>query len=144
AMFAVEVQDAQGRYCPLAENQVAFHVSGRARLIGTGNGDPTNHESDGGSARKAFNGLCMALVQSTKDAGEIAVEATPPGLTPAPRIAITSKTVKLRLQVAEWEPENPAGPGITGRWRPESAPAAPGAGSFGGAGGVYTFRQNGN
>ena len=28
AMFAVEVQDAQGRYVPIADNQVAFRVSG--------------------------------------------------------------------------------------------------------------------
>jgi len=29
AMFAVEVQDAQGRVAPLADNQVAFKVRGR-------------------------------------------------------------------------------------------------------------------
>ena len=57
----------------------------RARSIGVGNGDPTSHESDKGSSRKAFNGLCMALVQSTKTAGNITVEASSPGLTPGQR-----------------------------------------------------------
>src|ERR1019366_6573329 len=105
AMFAVEVQDAQGRYHPLADNQVTFHVSGQARLIGTGNGDPTNHESDRGSVRKAFNGLCMALVQSTKYAGEITVEATSTGLRDAMPVSVSSKGVQLRPQLAAWEHE---------------------------------------
>ena len=38
--------------------------SGPAAVIGTGNGDPTNHEPDPGSSRKAFAGLCMAIIQS--------------------------------------------------------------------------------
>ena len=143
AMFAVEVQDAQGRYHPLADNQVTFHVSGQARLIGTGNGDPTNHESDRGSVRKAFNGLCMALVQSTKYAGEITVEATSTGLKAATPVTISSKGVQLRPQLAAWEHEIPMGPGISGMWRPEPVAATAGRGGFGG-GGVYTFRQNGN
>ena len=75
AMFAVEVQDAQGRAVPIADNQVSFRVSGQGKVIGVGNGDPTSHESDKASSRKAFSGLCMALVQSTKTAGNITVEA---------------------------------------------------------------------
>ena len=51
-----------------------------AVVIGVGNGDPSSHELDNASKRKAFNGLCMALVQSTAQAGAIAVEASSPGL----------------------------------------------------------------
>jgi beta-galactosidase len=145
-MFAVEVQDAQGRSAPIADNQVNFHVSGQGKVIGVGNGDPTSHESDQGSSRKAFCGLCMALVQSTKTAGNITVEASSPGLTPA-SVTISSRAVKLRPQVAVWDREVPAGEGITGLWRPApaSAPAGPGGGGFGGgAGQVFTFRQSGN
>ena len=69
AMFAVEVQDAQGRVVPITDNEVTFRVSGEGRLIGVGNGDPTDHESDKGTSRKAFSGLCMAVVQSTKAPG---------------------------------------------------------------------------
>jgi beta-galactosidase len=145
AMFAVEVQDAQGRSVPVADNQIDFRLSGRGKILGVGNGDPTSHESDKGSSRKAFSGLSMAIVQSTKEAGTITVEATSPGLTPA-TLAISSTAVQLRPQVAVWEREVPAGPGITGLWRPEPAAAAAGrgGGGFGGAaGGVFTFRQNG-
>ena len=131
---------------PIADNQVNFRVSGQGKVIGVGNGDPTSHESDKGSSRKAFSGLCMALVQSTKAAGDITVEASSPGLTPA-SVTISSKAVKLRPQVAVWEREVPAGPGITGLWRPApvAAAAGRGGGGFGGGSGqVFTFRQNGN
>ena len=90
AICAVEVQDAQGRVVPITSNEVSFNVSGPGNVIGTGNGDPTNQESDIGSTRKAFSGLCMAIVQSTKSAGSIRVEATSPGLTGA-TATITTK-----------------------------------------------------
>jgi len=147
AMFAVEVQDAQGRAVPIADNEVVFRIAGQGRLIGVGNGDPTCHESDKGSSRKAFSGLCMAVVQSSKTAGNITVDATSPGLSPA-SATISAKAVKLRPQVAVGEREIPTGTGITGRWRQEPVVAAAGrgGGGFGGgaAGGVYTFRQNGS
>jgi beta-galactosidase len=144
AIFAVEVQDAQGRYMPLADNQVSFRVSGQGDVAGVGNGDPASHESDKGSSRKAFCGLCMAVVQSRKAAGEITVEASSPGLTPA-SVTISANAVKLRPQVAVWEREVPAGEGITGLWRTAPATAAGPGGGFGGGGGqVFTFRQNGN
>ena len=131
--IAVEVRDAQGRYAPLADNPVAFQVAGPARLIGVGNGDPTSHESDKGSSRKAFCGLCAAIVQSTKSAGEITVTATSPGLAPA-SVRIPSKAAGLRPQVAAWEREAPSGEGVTGLWRPAS----------GGGAQIFTLRQNGS
>ncbi len=83
AMFAVEVQDAQGRVLPITDNVVKFRIAGAGNLIGVGNGDPTDHESDRGTVRKAFSGYCMALVQSAKTPGSITVEAESPGLTAA-------------------------------------------------------------
>jgi beta-galactosidase len=144
AMFAVEVQDAQGRTVPTTENQVNFRVTGGGKILGVGNGDPTCHESDLGSSRKAFSGLCMALVQSTKQAGNITVEASSPGLTPA-TVTIPSPAVKLRPQVAVWTREIPEGPGVTGLWRPQvTAPAGRGGFGFFAPAGIFTFRQNGN
>ena len=144
AMFAVEVHDAQGRVVPVADNEVSFRVSGEGRLIGVGNGDPTNHESDKDSSRRAFSGLCMAIVQSAKSAGSITVEATSPGLSPA-SATITSKAVKLRPQAGVWEREAPVGSGITGLWRPLPAAAGTPQAIFGGgAGQIFTFMQEGN
>ena len=147
AICTVEVQDAQGRIVPITENDVAFKVTGPGEIIGTGNGDPTNHQPDPGPNRKAFAGLCMAIVQSGKAAGTLRVEATSPGL-PAASAAITSRPVKLRPQAAVWEREVPAGTGVTGLWRPAPAAAAQTGNPMALAGAqvdsVYTFRQNGN
>jgi beta-galactosidase len=148
AMFAVEVQDAQGRVVPITDNEVAFTVTGSGRLIGVGNGDPTDHEPDKGASRKAFSGLCMAIVQSTKKEGDITVEATSPGLSSS-RVTIDARAVELRPQVAVWEREVPQGPGITGLWRPEP-PAAdvatnPAMRFFVGTGAmVFSLHQNGS
>jgi beta-galactosidase len=117
AMFSVEVQDAQGRTVPITDNEVTFQVSGAGKLIGVGNGDPTDHASDKGSSRKAFSGFCMALIQSSKEAGDITVEATSRGLASA-SVTIPANVVKLRPQVAVWERELPKGSGVTGLWRP--------------------------
>jgi len=125
AMFAVEVQDAQGRVLPITDNEIAFKVSGAGKLIGTGNGDPTNQEPDKGSLRKAFGGYCMAIVQSAKDAGRITVEASSPGLASA-SASVDSKAAVLRPQAPVWVREVPKGSGVTGLWRP-----APGGGATG-------------
>ena len=42
AMFAVEVRDADDRVVPITENEVTFKISGDGKLIGVGNGDPTD------------------------------------------------------------------------------------------------------
>jgi len=118
AMVRVEVRDAQGRIVPITDNNIAFKVSGAGKLIGTGNGDPTDHAPDKGSARKAFGGLCMAIVQSGKTAGVITVEASSHGLAPA-TLTISTKAAALRPQAAAWERRAPAGTGATGLWRPE-------------------------
>jgi beta-galactosidase len=145
---AVEVQDAQGRAVPITENQISFKVTGPGEVIGTGNGDPTNHEPDTGSTRKAFAGLCMAVVQSTSTAGSITVEAASPGLTPA-TATVMAKAVKLRPRVPVWEREVPKGPGITGLWRPgvgafDAQSGNPMALASGNVDTVYSFRQDGN
>ncbi len=146
AFFAVEVQDAQGRAVPITDNLVTFKVSGEGRLIGVGNGDPTDQESDKGTSRKAFCGLSMVITQTTKTAGKITVEAASPGLAPA-SVTIASKAAALRPQVTVWEREIPKGAGITGLWRP--APGAPGATGMvaflvGDGTTIFSLRQDGS
>ncbi len=144
AMFAVEVQDAQGRVVPLTDNEVTFAVSGAGKLIGTGNGDPTNHEPDKGSSRKAFSGYCMALVQSGKSAGSITVEASSPGVSTA-KATIGAKAGELRPQVAVWQREVPIGPGVTGLWRQAPGPQLTGVMAYlVGGSSVFTLRQDGS
>jgi beta-galactosidase len=99
SMVAVEVLDQQGRLVPTADNEVAFSVRGAGKLIGVGNGDPSSHESDKGTRRKAFNGLCMAIVQATKEPGELRIEASSPQLQTA-SVSITCRPAQPRPALA--------------------------------------------
>ena len=117
AMFAVEVQDAQGRIVPITENEVTFTVSGAGRLIGVGNGDPTDQEPDKGTSRKAFGGYCMGLVQAGKKSGSITVEVEFAGPFFS-KATVEATVVELRPQVPVWEravPEGRALPACGGR-----------------------------
>jgi beta-galactosidase len=82
-VIAAEIVDAQGRIVPTAGNRVAFELSGPGKIIGVGNGDPTSHEPDKAAARRAFNGMCVAILQATKMPGSIRVDATSLGLASA-------------------------------------------------------------
>ncbi len=81
AAVTVAVTDAQGRVVPVADNEITFLLSGPAKLIGVGNGDPSSHEPDKADHRAAFNGLAQALVQTTFKSGRIKLKAEAAGLT---------------------------------------------------------------
>jgi beta-galactosidase len=83
SLVTVAVVDQRGRVVPVADNQVTFELAGRGRLLGVGNGDPSSHEPDKAAQRKAFNGLGLALVQSTRTRGRVRLTARSPGLRPA-------------------------------------------------------------
>ena len=82
-VVTVEIDDAAGRLVPVAGDLVTFQVSGPGRLVGVGNGDPSSHEDDQGDSRRAFNGLCQAIVRSTGETGDIRLVASAPALEPA-------------------------------------------------------------
>lgn len=79
----VTVRDSAGRVVPTADNEITFAVTGSAVVAGVGNGDPSSHEPDKASKRRAFNGHCMVIVQASRTAGEIALTAESPGLKSA-------------------------------------------------------------
>jgi beta-galactosidase len=83
----------------LADNEILFQLSGPGKIIGVGNGDPSSHEPDKAHKRRAFNGLSMVIVQSSKEPGEIRLEATSSGLEPA-TLAIASVQATPRPAVA--------------------------------------------
>jgi len=76
AVIRVAIKDEKGRVVPTANNLVKFSIEGPGRIIGTGNGNPTSHEPDKASQRMAFNGYCLVLVQTNKQAGEIRLKAS--------------------------------------------------------------------
>ena len=89
SLITVKIVDAQGRTVPVARNLVTFKVTGAGNLIGLGNGDPASHEPDQGNQRSAFNGLCLAIVQSARASGPITIQADSPGLNSATTIVET-------------------------------------------------------
>jgi beta-galactosidase len=96
AVVSVSAVDGDGRPVPIADDEITFDVGDTGRLIGVGNGDPSSHESDKGTARKLFNGLCAAIVQSSFSPGNLRVGATAPNLRAA--------SLTLTLDPAERRP----------------------------------------
>jgi beta-galactosidase len=79
--------DATGKEVPDANTMVYFTISGDAKIIGVGNGDPSSHEPDkcvdGAWQRSAFSGKCQVIIQAGKTAGAIKLEARANGLIAA-------------------------------------------------------------
>lgn len=82
----VSFVDKDGKEVPDANNIVYFTISGDAKIIGVGNGDPSSHEPDkcvdGAWQRSAFNGKCQIIIQAGKTKSAIKLEAKSNGLTP--------------------------------------------------------------
>ncbi|MGB3628558.1 MAG: beta-galactosidase, partial [Terracidiphilus sp.] len=91
--------DSAGRAVPTASNLIEFKITGEGGLIGVGNGDPNCQESDKGPRRSLFNGLAQAILQSTKTAGTIEIEASARArnsdIAPA-KLTVTTKQVEMR------------------------------------------------
>ncbi len=83
AHVAVYILDDKGRVVPTANNEVSFEIEGAGLLLGTDNGDPASHEDYKSNRRKAFNGICLAIVKSSGKAGSIQVKAVSPALQSA-------------------------------------------------------------
>ena len=79
----IEIVDKDGIVCPNADNLVKFKIEGDGIIAGVGNGNPVSHEDFKASERKAFHGLCLAIVQSKRDKGEIRLSAESEGLQAA-------------------------------------------------------------
>jgi beta-galactosidase len=107
AMLKVEALDKEGQPVPIANNKLAFTISGPGKLIGVGNGDPNCQESDKAPKRSLFNGRAQVIVQSTKRPGAIHIVASKdgwegPDLTSA-TLMITVKPAEVRTSVPALE-----------------------------------------
>jgi beta-galactosidase len=79
----VAILDEQGHIVPVADNEIRFEVTGPGVLLGVGNGNPSSHEPDKSTLRRAFNGWCLALIQTSSEAGPIKIRAVSAGLAAA-------------------------------------------------------------
>ncbi len=90
SFVTVKVVDKNGNTVPNADNLVKFDVSGNGFIAGVDNGNPVSLESFKAGSRKAFNGMCLAVIQSNGKTGTVSLKATAEGLPPA-TLVITAK-----------------------------------------------------
>lgn len=75
AYVTVRIEDKNGNLCPMADNLVNFSVKGTGELIAVDNGNQISLESFQANHRKAFSGMCLAIVKSSKTNGKITLTA---------------------------------------------------------------------
>jgi len=83
SFVTIKVLDQNGTMVPDASNLVKFRLRGPGNIIGVDNGSPISHESFKAKERKAFNGMCLAVIQSKENAGTVSLEASSEGLVSA-------------------------------------------------------------
>lgn len=81
SFITVQIVDKDGNLVPGSDNMVHFSVSGEGFIAGVDNGCQTSHEPFKANYRKAFNGLCLAVLQSSGRKGTITLKATSEHLT---------------------------------------------------------------
>ena len=64
-VYVVSVMDKDGNLCPHYNENMTIEVSGAAKFLASGNGDPTNMQSLSKPERELFNGQAVIYVQST-------------------------------------------------------------------------------
>ena len=80
----VTVADRDGLLVPRTHNLVKFEIEGPGEIVAVGNGDAASHEPNLAPQRKAFNGLCLAIVRAKPGAsGAIRLKAVSEGLAGA-------------------------------------------------------------
>jgi len=84
AFVTVRVTDAAGTSAPRADNRIVFSIEGPGEIVATDNGDPTSFEPFQSPQRKAFSGLCLAIIRAKPgQSGTITLTATSEGLKAA-------------------------------------------------------------
>ena len=87
---SVQIVDANGVPVPFAGNMISFEVSGAGKLTAVGNGNQQSHTALKGNTMEAWQGKCLAIIQSTNQKGEIKITARS-GSLPAETITLKAK-----------------------------------------------------
>ncbi|WP_194767046.1 sugar-binding domain-containing protein [Tamlana sp. I1] len=80
AHLELSVVDKNGVEVPDANNLFNFKIEGPGKLIGVENGDILDLSPSKATNKKAFNGKCLAIVQSTDKQGDIKITISSEGL----------------------------------------------------------------
>lgn len=66
-IIKISILDKEGNIVPTANNPLSFHICGAGTLLGTGNGNPGDHDSEKLPVRNAYHGLCELLIRRTEN-----------------------------------------------------------------------------
>ena len=88
----VEIVDENGLVVPDANNLIEFKVEGEGTLIGTDNGNSRDKTQMKSKQRNAFNGLALAVIQSTEKSGNIRLTVVSVGLKDAVLQVVSHKS----------------------------------------------------
>ncbi|MCW3785977.1 beta-galactosidase GalB [Plebeiibacterium sediminum] len=80
SFITVKIMDKDGNMIPDADQLVHFDIEGNGFIAGVDNGYQASLEPFKANYRKAFNGMCLLIVQATEEAGDIKITATTDGL----------------------------------------------------------------
>ncbi|WEK17679.1 MAG: beta-galactosidase GalB [Candidatus Pedobacter colombiensis] len=93
SFVTVRILDAKGNLVPDADNLVQFKLEGEGTIAGVDNGFQASLEPFKAEYRKAYRGLCLAIVEAKNKAGKIKLIATSAGLKPS-EVWISVKGIK--------------------------------------------------
>lgn len=83
SFITLKVVDKAGNLVPDANPLIEFETDNLLSIAGVDNGLQTSHESFKASSRKAYNGMCLLIVQSKDTKGKSVVKAMSKGLAGA-------------------------------------------------------------
>jgi beta-galactosidase len=83
SFITAKVVDENGVMVPDADNKLVFSVKGAAELVATDGGNPTSLESFQSKEKKAFNGLCLAIIKAQENKGEAILKVSSAGMPDA-------------------------------------------------------------
>ena len=83
--------DRDGVRVPSTDSDVTFEIQGPARLLGIGNGDLNDASNAKDLVHPTYQGRGLAILQSTRTAGEIRIRASVAGLDP---VSVTVTTYR--------------------------------------------------
>ena len=85
-----EIIDAAGNVVPDADDiMVNFEISGKGKVAGVGNGNPADMSSFQQPRKKAYQGICLAIIRPETTPGKINIRATAEGLKEASLVIAT-------------------------------------------------------
>lgn len=83
SFVTVKILDEKGNLVPNASHLVNFKIEGEGSITGVDNGYQASLEPFKANYRKAYNGLCLAIVQAKEKPSKITLKATSEGLQSA-------------------------------------------------------------